>query len=99
MYTDFPPDLGVRSMADVQRVLGGFLEELYGPVQGPLRSLRLHGFVGVELRFAKQKEQTVARLYLVRRRLYLLSCTAAALDPGVCQRFLESFDLPWARRR
>ncbi len=97
IYTDFPPSVPLRGMDDVQRAFGPMLQELYGPVQGYPRPIQLHGFPGMELRFAKGRKQTLARVFLVRRRVYLVLWTGQR-RPAWLDRFFASFDLPWARR-
>ncbi len=97
IYTDFPPSVPLRTMNDVLRAFGPMLQELYGQVQGSPRQLRLHGFPGMELRLVKSSKLTVARVFLVRRRVYLVLWTGSQ-QPRWLDRFFGSFDLPWARR-
>ncbi len=97
IYTDFPPSVPLRNMNDVQRTLAPMLQESYGQVQGSPRQLQLHGFPGIELRLVKSSKLTVTRMFLVRRRVYLVLWTGSQ-QPRWLDRFFGSFDLPWARR-
>ncbi len=97
IYADFPPNAPLQGMEDVQRLFGPMLQELYGPLQGYPRPIQLHGFPGAKLRFAKGRKLTLAHVFLVRRRVYLVLWTGETPPPWL-DRFFASFDLPWARR-